>query len=226
MLAGFGTYGLCRSFNCSAASSLFAAVAVVFSTLWIGGRSNLSVGGAITWVPWALWSMNHWLTRADIRSASIFGLAMSLMILAGYPHIVHGTVIYLVIYLLTCLGFRSKRKLWLASGKRGFGPGLIAVVLCAGLSAVQWIPLLELVAESHRSAGVGLAKFGQIPVEYWLRGLFYSFDDAQSGASPVDVIAPAYFPIMGSLLVCIVASTVVFAGRRAEPVAHWSRPFF
>jgi len=220
IVAGLGTYGLCRSLSCSRSSSLFAALALVFCTLWIGGRSNLSVGGSITWVPWALWSMHHWLTRADIRSAGLFGLVMSFMVLAGYPHILHGTIIYLATYLLTCLAFASKRSAWLPSAKSLLLTGLLAILLCTGLSAVQWMPLLELVGESHRSAGVGLVSFGKIPAEDFYRGLLYTFNESKWTTNPADAAGLAYFPVMGSVLVCIVASTIIFAEKRAETVAH------
>jgi hypothetical protein len=219
IITGIGTYILCRSYNCGRASSLFAVVALTFSGVWLLGRGVLPVSGAITWVPWALWAMNYWLKNTTLKSAGLFGLAMCLMILAGYPQIVHGTVVYLTLYLLVSICFHSKRELWFPSLKKRLLTGFFAIAVCSGLGAVQLIPLFELVGQSHRSDGIDMLSFGEIPLEYFLRGFLYTLEPSTQfvKGSPS---TNALFPVFGSVLVCMVASFVIFARKGAEQIAH------
>ena len=70
--------------------------------------------------------------------------------------------------------------------------GLLAVVVCVAISCIQWLPLLELAAQSHRQQGVGIAINGT--PEFLIRGLLYSIDNF----TRTDIPNKAYFPNTGS----------------------------
>jgi len=210
LLGAVGAYGLCRSYGCRPGAAAFASLALAFSTLWIGGVNNLAVGSTMAWIPWVFWAMNGWLSRADLRSACLFGLAVALMVVSGYPQLVHGVLIYLSIYLgVQLLQAQQRRRLW-QQRKRLLVTLAAAIILAVGLSAVQWLPLLELARESHRSGGIGIIPQDNSTTAAFLRGFLFTFanpevyPDISAGSGTV------YFTAIGSLSVCLVFSLFVF----------------
>lgn len=213
LVSGIGAYGMCRSASCGRAASTFAALALIFSTLWIGGRSNLAVGSTMAWIPWVFWAMNRWYRRADLTAACFFGATMALMVLSGYPQLVHGVLIYLTVYLAVQLCSRQEREwLW-----RRFTPMsvtlLLAILFCVGLSAVQWLPLLELAGASHRSGGISIGGLDGAPVVTFLRGFLYTLPDPDGLPGQAAGGGLVYFAATGSLLVCMVSSATLLLRR-------------
>ena len=220
LVSGIGAYGMSRSARCGRAASTFAALALIFSTLWIGGRSNLAVGSTMSWIPWVFWAMHLWYRRADLPAACFFGASMALMVLSGYPQLVHGVIIYLTVYLAVQLFSRQERE-WL--GRRFTSMSmtlLLAIVLCVGLSAVQWLPLLELAGESHRSGGISIGGLDGAPVVTFLRGFLYTLPDPDGLPGQAAGTGLVYFAAMGSLLVCMVFSTTVLLRRNMRINGH------
>ena len=58
--------------------------------------------------------------------------------------------------------------------KNYLSTGILAVLICAGVSAIQWIPLIELANLSRRSEGTDL--LFDIPIEFYLRGFISSIN--------------------------------------------------
>ena len=199
VLIGVGMIGLCRNLGLSRAASCFAAIAVVLSTIWIGMQQNISIAGTLTWVPWALWAMEAWLKKPGPRSAILLGAAVAMMILSGYPQAFHGAMIYMVAALVPSLFDKAERRRWLSDRRVLVGTAGFAILVAVGLSAVQWLPLMELTGLSHRSQGITIAY--HFPLSVYLRGLLFTMPLHQD-------IAP-YFPITGSLLVSAAASLAV-----------------
>ena len=199
LIAGTGVFALCRLLGNSVWSAGFAALAVAFSALWIQEQQNLTISGTLAWAPWALCAMEAWLKRQTARQAVLLASAATMMILAGYPQLVHATVLYMVLSLCTMPFSADGRTLWQNQRRQLMTTALIAGLLFLGLSAVQLLPLLELAPLSHRSGGVGLF-FYFSPMSI-LRGLLYTRDQLEFARDQVD-----QFPVVGSLLVCICAS--------------------
>tara|TARA_R110001592_G_scaffold215025_2_gene468311 strand:+ start:89242 stop:91608 length:2367 start_codon:yes stop_codon:yes gene_type:complete len=213
LLGGMGAYGMCRAANCGRLASTFASLALAFSALWIGGFGNLAVGSTMAWIPWVLWAMMNWLKRADFRSSCFFGTTVALMVLSGYPQLVHGVVIYMTIYLLVQVVSRPARAaLW--SRRTGLAASLgVAILIAVALSAVQWLPLLELANESHRNDGVAILPLDNSTTVEFLRGFLYTFTNPEHYADTIAGSPPGYFPGVGSLLVCLVFSSLIFFRR-------------
>lgn len=216
-----GMYALCRKLGCSRTASIFAALAASFSTIVIGSKGNMAMAGTLTWVPWSLWAMHHWLKNRNISSASLFGVTMCFMIFGGYPHIVHGTIIYMAVYLITSWCFQKERHYWSEHLSALLSTGSLAVIICCGLAAVQLLPLLELAGQSHRSDGIEIIQMGKIAANWLLRGYIYSFDEATSNPSSM-----RYFGIIGSLLVCFIASFALLLKPDRKTIAHGSATLF
>jgi hypothetical protein len=88
------------------------------------------------------------------------------------------------------------RREWGARWRRRLASGGLAVLICAGLSAVQWLPLLELTRLSHRSEGIRI--FVNLPLASYLRGFLFTWQKSYT--------SPDYFTGTGSLLVTALAS--------------------
>lgn len=211
---GVGCYGLSRSLCVSPASSLFAALAAGFSSLTIHTNTNMTAIEAMVWVPWTLWAFESWLQRPGAGRAIWFGLATAMLIFSGYPHFLHGTAIYMVASLCTVFQGGPLRRTFPDVLSRYWRSGVLAVLVCVGISSVQWLPLLELAAHSHRQQGIGIALNGT--AEFLARGLLYSTDNFVA----LDIPSSDYFPNTGSLLVCVLASLCVIFGSSARMKGH------
>ncbi|MFC1579262.1 hypothetical protein ACFL3Y_02620, partial [Pseudomonadota bacterium] len=219
-LGACGTYGMCRSYGCRPGAATFASLALAFSTLWIGGVNNLAVGSTMAWIPWVFWAMNGWLQRADLRSACLFGLGIAFMVLSGYPQLVHGVLIYLTVYLVVQLSQRRERTdLW-QRRKQLVVTMALAIFLAIGLSAIQWLPLLELAQESHRSGGIGIIPQDNSTTVAFLRGFLFTFTDPQAYPDISAGSGTIYFTAIGSLLVCLVFSLFIFFKAAATTRGH------
>jgi hypothetical protein len=210
LLAGVGVMALCRSLGSSRWAAGFAAIAVVFSPIWLRAQLNMTISGALVWVPWVFWAMDRWQKRADYGSAMLLGTAVALLIVSGYPQAFHGAVMYMAVGLVAIPFQPAVRREWLAEWKRRLATGFLAIALCVGLSAVQWLPLLELTGLSHRSGGISLV-FNQPSIAYF-RGFLFSREVAQASFF--------YVPGSGSLLVTIVASLALVQKLPPRVQAH------
>lgn len=210
LLAGTGMLGLAGRLGLGSWASATAALAVAFSPLWINMQSNPVVGGTFLWTPWCLWALEAWLQRPDLRSAAFLGSSCAAMLLAGYPQGLHGTLLYMAISLAIEPLHAARRRTWATLWRRRLTTGCFAASLGLGLSAVQWLPLLELVGQSHRHAGIGLIL--QSDGMTFLRGVFYAVRN-----SPLE---HASFPSLGSPLICGFALFALFMKPPPRILGH------
>jgi hypothetical protein len=89
--------------------------------------------------------------------------------------------------------------------------GAGALILTVGLSAVQLLPLAELIGESHRAGGTAIDF--SLPVDFFLRGMIYSFHAVSN--DPILRVVPN----VGSLMVCVLASFSVVFNKSSPRVA-------
>jgi hypothetical protein len=214
LLSGIGVYCLALTLSIRPWAAVFASLATVFSGIWIGFQYNLSVSGALTWLPWLLASVEFWLNRPTLWRASLMSIAAALLIFAGYPHIAHGAAIYLVIRLSALLFTQESRARVWGERRRLIQLGTWAVILAAGLSAVQLLPLVELIGQSHRDTGTSLPFAGLIGLDSYIRGLlFFNADPAAT---------TNFFKLesLASSLVALLFGAVIFAKPPARIVGH------
>lgn len=211
ILTGIGMIGLSRSLGLTPWATCFAALAVVFAPTWLDMQSNAGLAGPFLWVPWCLWAFEVWLKRPNVRQATLLGLAVANLLLAGYPQALHGTVIYMAVSSLPIPFYPTSRRDWLTTWRPRIATGILAALLAIGISAVQWITLLELVGQSHRNGGTKL--FFEIPLSYFLRGILYTFPHMSIDAT-LKVV-----PSIGSLLVGLLATWAIVVNRRSVRLA-------
>lgn len=212
LLSGMGVYCLASTLGIRPWAAVFASLATVFSGVWIGFQYNLSVSGALTWAPWLLASVEYWLKRPTLWRASLMALPAALLIFAGYPHIAHGSAIYLVIRLSALLFTQESRaQVWI-NRKPFLLFGIWAVVLAVGLSAVQLLPLIELIGHSHRGGGIDLLFPGFLGVDAYVRGLLFVVDPS--------AILPLTMPSLSSGFVALLFGATLFVKPPAKIVGH------
>lgn len=196
-VGGFGVLRLCRAFGISVWASGMAALAVIFSGSWVYLQQNLTVSGVLMWTPWALLAFESWLKKPTILAASWVAVTGALLIFAGYPQVPHGVAIFAVCSLVT-VPFTAEGRSWWREQRRGLvATGIVALVFCAGLSAVQLLPLLELVGQSHRSGGIPI--IFQNLLAFYVRGMLFPLDEGTQ------------VPGAASLIVCVLASSMIAA---------------
>ena len=196
---GAGMFLLSRTLGASPWASGIAVIGSVFSVLWMNCQENVTVSGALAWLPWMIWSMEKWVRQPDYRWAAAFGACTSLLVFAGYPQMLHGGVLYMAVSLCVVPFQPTARAVWRDSLGRRVATGAFAVLVCVGLSAVQWIPLLQLVSESARESGTQLLSMH--PIQDYFHNFFFVVSDAESHLP--------YLLMVGSFLVLLLAALIV-----------------
>jgi hypothetical protein len=158
---------------------------------------NTSVSGALAWTSWTLAAAQYWLKEPSTTRALIMAVPATLLIYSGYPHLAHGVAIYLACFIVAMTLARDGRVFITRHIKVLLLGGFVAVLLALLLSAVQLVPLMELVLNSHRSEGASLPYGGLLSARSYISGILF-FD-----WSPVQ----EHFVLtsQGSLLVCLLA---------------------
>jgi hypothetical protein len=212
LLSAGGAYWLARCLAIRPCSALFASLAVVFSGAWIEFQYNLSVIAAMAWLTWLVASSEYWLTKPTLKRAVLMAVSAALLIFAGYPHMAYAAALYLGVRLLTPLLYRSSRQQLWDMRRPLLLQGGVALLLAGGLAAVQLLPMLELVSQSHRSAGVEMLFAGLIPLSSYLKSLLLFNSDP--------LHAKMYVGCLSSALCLLLASLVIFAKAPPRIVAH------
>ena len=206
ILTGLGVIALCRKLGLSAKACVFASIAVPFSSFWLQAQTNITISGALALIPWAMWSFEKWLEKPSQYLP--LTIMMVLLVCSGYPQILHGTAIYMAVSLISFVLTNRDRSHIKLFYKQYIGYGLLAVIFCIGISAVQLLPLLELTGLSNRKVGVDLIN---IPPSWVYNGLLFS---------PVRITQESYFAVLGSTLTCILASFIILVKSSARIKGH------
>ena len=125
----------------------------------------------------------------------------ALLVFSGYPQLTHGVMLYVQVSLLAQLFQQEARGLVVRHWRKLLVTGLLAIVLAIGLSAIQFLPLLELVEQSHRSQGTAIIFDGWIPYKKVLKGvLFFYFGADQDGENVFNLANITVFGLASLLI--------------------------
>jgi hypothetical protein len=205
LLCALGVHLLCRELGCRPASALFGAAAMIGSTMWLTLQGNLTISNVTMCVPWVMLAFERLLRRPDVPGGLWLALAMSYLVLAGYPHVVQGIAVFLFVSLLpSALGWARYGE-FVVRARALFVPGGLAVALTIGLCAAQLLPMLELAGESYRAAGVDYVRFQP---QAFIRGFLFT-DIVPEELTP-------NFTLLGSMLVSALFVAGLFAARGAR----------
>lgn len=173
LVGGAGIYVLCRVLGITRWSAVFACLVVIFSGTWVHNLHNLAISSSLAWAPWMMVAVESWLKSPNATRGALLAIPAALMVFSGYPQIAHGVAIYIAVSLVTLFVSRADRDGLSSTWKKYLLTGLLAVLIALGLSAVQLLPLLELVGQSHRVNGITMPFGGLIPLSEYLKGLLF-----------------------------------------------------
>lgn len=150
-LAGLFCFLWLREMGVGRFGALFGAIAFMFSGSLVLIMSSLGRFPTIIWLPLLLWSFERALKRQNWRWTVVGGLILGLQILAGH--------VQMMFYSTTALGlYTAYRAFWDWFDNRNFRQAIrpllyLGVILLVGLglSAIQMLPMAELLPQGIRS---------------------------------------------------------------------------
>ncbi|HKU40214.1 MAG TPA: YfhO family protein [Polyangiales bacterium] len=202
LIGAGGVYCLARQLELSRWAATFAGLAVAVSSRWTFEQHNLPISTTLAWAPWLFVAVEHWLKQPSAARAALLALPAAFMVLAGYPQVAHGALVYAFCSLATLLAASSRR--FVAQHARAFlWTGALALVLTAGLAAIQLLPLAELVQLSHRSQGIELSYGGFTPPHWIPRGLLFFYVGPDDSGSNSPSLGSAGVVLLASMLLVL-----------------------
>jgi hypothetical protein len=142
LLSGWGMYLLCSRLGTSRLAATLGACT------WIAGGPFVSLvslwnhlGGA-AWIPWSAWAADRTLAHLRLRDALVWGATIALPVLAGSPEMA------LIAIAVSAVGVRHLRRQPLG---RPVQLVATAAAFATGVSAVQWLPAMDVLRLSVRA---------------------------------------------------------------------------
>lgn len=166
LTTGLSTYLYGRAKKLRPTASLFSALALTFSFVFVGHLTHFNLIQAASMLPGLFLATEKMLQYSKKREVdgliiwgTIFSFLLSQQIFSGFPQLVLYSVTSLIIYLLFSLKFLSPRRaffliLWF----------LFFIILGLLTSAIQLFPQAELLKESGRFQGVGVFELARFPL--------------------------------------------------------------
>lgn len=154
---GVGMYVLGRRLSGDRLGASAAGVAWAFQGLSLASLIWPNYAVAMGWMPWVVWTAERAWSRGGLWVVpAVFAFAMQ--ILSGAPEAIGFTILIVGLFWVARLNsgeagiFRS-----------GFRLALVAV-FAFGLTALQWLPFLELLEHSHRTRNFATSKWALPPM--------------------------------------------------------------
>ncbi len=156
-LGGLLLYGYLRGLGVRTAAAMIGAIAFEFNGFFVGHRGHYNMLAVVVWLPGVLWLLdNAWRARrlnSALAWATLAGLALSQLVMAGHPQV----TLYCAIMIVGYFSYR-----WLASLRQGWALTwqqhlrtpllfMLAGTIAAGIAAVALLPALELLSRSLRN---------------------------------------------------------------------------
>jgi len=139
LIAAIGSYLFARSLKLSKAASVAAALFASFNGYFIVQMTHLNLLQSFSFIPWVL-LLSKRLAGSNWRMGLLWlSLVFSQMILVGYPQTFFYSAAMVIIYLVVLFRKKILGMLFKVAG---------ACAIALLLSAVQVVPLVELVAQS------------------------------------------------------------------------------
>ena len=147
ILTGIFSFLFARELKLGVKSSVFSALVFAFSSYSIVWMEYGNIGHSIVWMPFALWMALKNLKKPSILKSIAISLSLTFAILAGYIQ----TAFYVFIFILGFIVFNilfvnKKDKL------KKLSMFFIVFFIPILLSALQLLPMLELIFQSARTS--------------------------------------------------------------------------
>ena len=170
LLAAGGAFVWCRRLGCGPTASALGASAFAFGGWTLTRAESPPELAACALAPWVVWIVYEAVQRSSLRWSAAAGVILALQWSSGNLNAAYNAglaagLCWAITWLATFHGHtRRERVVGLASLP-------IALLVAAGLFAVQWMPTLELMQQSSRAEALpaDLAAQWAVPPLQWLR---------------------------------------------------------
>jgi hypothetical protein len=154
LLSGWGLYLLCSRLGTSRLAATLGACTWIACGPFVSLVSLWNHLGGAAWIPWSAWAADRTLAQLRLRDALVWGATIALPVLAGSPEMA------LVAVAVSAIALRHLRR-------RPLGPQVLlaatAAAFATGVSAVQWLPSMEVLRLSVRaSPSTGLTDYWSV----------------------------------------------------------------
>jgi len=139
-------YAYLRSLRLSSFSAFLSTLTFLFGSANAGFFYNITSQRVMVWFPLALILTDRIITQRCWRSALGLGTTFALQVVAGYQQLAIYSIGFAILYYL----LQARLDQWRSS----FPLILLALILGAAMSAVQWVPMLRLSLYSARASAV------------------------------------------------------------------------
>lgn len=152
-IAGLGACALSRHYGLSGHAAAFAGTAFALCGFHSAHKQHTNMIFALAWLPWVLFQAEHWLARREPGRLVSMALLSALSIFAGHPQ----ASLYMMLFVFARFVFASVPGRGATPARvalsfvKTTAPFMAALALAASITAVQWIPTLELIRLGERS---------------------------------------------------------------------------
>jgi hypothetical protein len=191
LIGGLGSYGLARELGVSRVAALGGALSFVLGsaafhvTLWMP-----TVQAPFVWLPAVMWCCERLLKVPSLRTTLLLALVLAAAFLPGHPQFVLFNCLMVGLRLLWSLFDRSERGR-LPRALAGITWAFVVMLL---LGSVVYLPALEVVVESVRSAslrGLEIAPQGNLGLASIGHAIRAHIAQAPFGVAPAALAAAA-----------------------------------
>lgn len=216
LIAGSGTYVLCRVLRLRTLSALFAATIYELSgglTVWLGTYE----AGCLGWLGW-VFAASVLVLRGEhrARDTSLLALALAFLLYAGEPQIVFLAICSLGMFaiVMTVLNARVHHNLAL----RPLVDHVLAALGACALAAPVYLPGLQLVFSSARTTGPPVAGLPLYDLTHLIFGDYNGLPTSLSQVIGPDnlYVSMIYVGVIGAVLALVALALV---RERIEVVA-------
>jgi hypothetical protein len=165
LFSGFGLYLLARRLGASTPAAIVGGVVWIASGPFVSLVSLWNHLAGAAWIPWAAWAADRAFASGSARDAAVWGCVLAGPVLAGSPE--------MALIAGVASGIGLAREDTTARWSRAALMAALAIAVALGISAMQWIPTLEMVRRSLRTQfGAGQTSFWSIPPVGLIQCLF------------------------------------------------------
>ncbi|MBI5573665.1 MAG: YfhO family protein [Elusimicrobia bacterium] len=174
ILCGFFSFLFFSEIGLKKQPAIFSATIFSFSGFFFCHIQHLNMLHSVIWFPLIFYFIEKYLKNGNYKNIAGAGISFGIQILAGFPQFAYYTLIFSFLYFV----FNLKRQQII----RIVFAFLIFVIVGLGISAVQWLPTLELVNFTARKIG-----FAKDPARWWWA---YNFSDLITWIFPFNFGTP------------------------------------
>lgn len=152
-LAGIGMWGFTGALGLTTFGRSVSTLAYALSGYLIGRAGSFATFDAAIWIPWVFWLVQRVLTTRAARDAGLLALVVGLQLLAGHAQTTWYGAVGVGLYVAWSVASGPRHRPLRA--RVAVLPLLAgAVLLGAGIAAVQLIPTAGYLAQSPRAGGL------------------------------------------------------------------------